>query len=303
MVRTSRPCSARKTPLRPSPSAIESAFWPGLSRCGLALQEGVRLGAEMIARRRKSRFPAFQFRHRVPRLRPARVMDAAPRGKGRRRIQSCLALRANRPADDLSRSERRISASAYSLLSANLSRKRDTTAKSSRDTSANSRSLTRRSSGLTARIASSPFGDSRTSTLRRSRVLACLVSETLADQSADLGGHVGCGELGVVGERADRHAFAALLVGRSDQHDELRGGEAERAAEGFTAGVQPAERQHHQVERFAERDVAAGLQHRRQRDGWRRNECLAARAAGLFGRRELAFLADVSCACPPDRRL
>jgi hypothetical protein len=38
MARTSRPCSARNTPLRPSPSAMDSAFWPGFSRPALLLR-------------------------------------------------------------------------------------------------------------------------------------------------------------------------------------------------------------------------------------------------------------------------
>ena len=173
---------------------------------------------------------------------------------------------------DRSCSERRISASAYSLLSATRSR------------------IPRHDAEIVPRdVGEQQVVDAALQRVDRThRVLALgrqpdldaapvaqaglLGQQSHAGQPADLGGDVGRSELGVIGKLADRDAFAALLIGGADQHDELRRGQPERAPERLPAGVETVEHQRHQVEGFAKRHVAAGTQQRRQRHRRRRHE-------------------------------
>jgi hypothetical protein len=78
-----------------------------------------------------------------------------------------------------SRSERRILAAAYSVLSAKADKNSVIILRSLAVTCWNTTSFTRRTNGVTSRIAASPLGDRRTRTPRRSCTLADFVSRPL----------------------------------------------------------------------------------------------------------------------------
>ena len=171
----------------------------GLEQIGLALEEGVRLGAEMISRPGKSRFPAFEFRHHVPQVTmPGRVIDArggwqgqsgrfnpALRALGRR----ALALGAPDFRERIFAVEREFFEEARHAR-----RSPRATRRKQQVVDAPQQRIDRADRGLA--LGRQPH--QHAAAVARAGLLG---EQALADQPADLGGHMRRGELGVVGER------------------------------------------------------------------------------------------------------